>query len=77
MLGVDDWAIHKGLTCGTILADLERQRPVDVLPDRSGATLATWLKAHPGVKVITRDRGGAYAEGARDGAPDAIQVADR
>jgi transposase len=77
VLGVDDWAIHKGLTYGTILVDLERHCPVDVLPDRSSASLATWLKAHPGVAVIARDRSGAYAEGARDGAPDATQVADR
>ena len=77
MLGVDDWAIHKGLTYGTILVDLERHCPVDLLPDRSSTGLAAWLKAHPGVLLIARDRGGAYAEGARDGAPEAVQVADR
>lgn len=77
VLGVDDWAIRKGCSYGTILVDLERQCPIDLLSGRDAETLSRWLHDHPGIAVIARDRSTEYIRGATTGAPAAVQVADR
>jgi transposase len=76
-LGVDDWAWRKGQEYGTILVNLDLHRVVDLLPDRAAESFSEWLRQHPEVVTISRDRCGLYAEGASLGAPQAQQIADR
>lgn len=77
VLGIDEFALRKGQKYGSLIVDLERGEVVDVLADREDDTFAQWLRAHPGVEIISRDRSTVFAAGASAGAPGAIQVADR
>ena len=77
VIGIDDFAFKKGARYGTVIADLETGRPIDLLPDRTGATVTRWLSQHPEVEVISRDRSAEYERACREGAPQAVQVLDR
>ena len=76
-IGIDDWAFRKGHRYGTVIIDLMTNKPIDLLPDRTVATVSKWLKQHPEIEVISRDRSSAYAKAARESSPRAIQIADR
>src|SRR3989440_4791072 len=76
-LGIDDFSFRRGYRFGTILVNLESHRVVDLLPDRQVETAARWMRQQPDLAVVSRDRGGEYASAAREGAPHAIQCADR
>ena len=76
-LGIDDFAFRRGSKFGTILVDMQSHKVIDLLPDRKAETAKAWMQAHPEIDLVSRDRGGDYAAGAREGAPQATQVADR
>lgn len=77
VLGVDDFALRRGRTYGTLLVDMETGKPIDMLLGRSKEPFQGWLKRHPGIEIVVRDRASAYADAVNGGAPEAIQVADR
>jgi len=76
-LGIDDFALRRGRTYGTVLVDLSRHKAIDLLPDRKAETAKVWMQARPEIELVSRDRGGDYAAAACQGAPQAIQTADR
>ncbi len=77
VVGIDDWSWRRSWRYGNVIVDLERRSVVDILDDRSVASAAQWLERHPSVEIVSRDRCGLYAQAAREGAPQARQVADR
>src|SRR5260370_7466610 len=76
-LGIDDFSFRRGRKFGTILVDLDSHEVIDVLADRSSQTSADWMRQHPEIDYVSRDRGKDYTQGASEGAPQPIHLSDR
>jgi transposase len=77
VLGIDDFALRRGLVYATVLIDAETGRRVDVVPGRTADVAEKWLRDHPGAEIVCRDGSGAYGEAVRQALPSAVQVSDR
>ena len=76
-IGVDDWAYRKGQKYGTIICDLESHEIIDVLEGRDSEVFENWLRGHPDIEIVSRDRASAYASAISKVLPEAVQIADR
>jgi len=76
-IGIDDWAYRRGQTYGTIICDLDTHEIVEILEGRDSETLEKWLRGHPDIEIVSRDRSNEYASAINNVLPEAIQIADR
>jgi len=77
VVGIDEFAFRRGRVFGTLLVDLETRQILDLLPDGNRTTVVQWFQDHPSVEIVSRDRAYTFGEAIRQGAPQAMQVADR
>ncbi len=77
IIGLDEWAWKRGQCYGALIVDLERKKPIALLPDRSKPTVVHWLKHHPTIQVVARDRSKEFAAAIKEALPKALHVADR
>lgn len=77
VVGIDDWAKLKGICYGTIIVNTETNCPIVLFDSRENEAVSSWLKNHPSIKLVTRDRASSYANAIRTGVPCAGQIADK
>lgn len=74
---VDDFAIRKRFSYGTIMVDLDTHRIIDLLPSRETQAVQEWLKTYPNIRIVSKDGALSYSSAASQTHPEAIQVSDR
>ncbi len=77
IIGLDEWAWKRGQRYGAIVVDLEGNKPIALLPDRSQQTVIHWLKRYPTIIIVARDRSKEFAAAITEALPEAKHVADR
>ncbi|MFE1290056.1 ISL3 family transposase [Streptomyces sp. NPDC058751] len=77
VVGIDEFALRKGHRYATIITNADTGERIEVLPDRPKQTVTTWVREHPGIRVLCRDGSGGFAQAVREADPTIVQVSDR
>lgn len=74
---IDDFAIKKRHTYGTIMVDIDTHKVIDIINSRELEDVKKWLDTYKNLNIVSRDGSNIYRNAISKSHPSAIQITDR